>query len=108
MCNHELGILSDMAMVRVDKNFYYRKCQVCGEEEKLPRAGKIYVGVSIEAETFRDFERREFAKEQLQAHNPDGSVNEMFEDAYGDPKKRAKNRMGKEIDKFRIKEGDDK
>ena len=104
MCNHELGILSDMVTVKADKNFYYRQCHVCGETERLPRAGKIYSGVSIGAETFRDFERREFAKEHLQANNPDGSVNEMFEDAYGDPIKRGKTRMGKKLDKYRIKD----
>jgi hypothetical protein len=93
-----------METVNVDRDFLYRKCKVCGKEERLPRAGKIRRGISIEAETFRDFERREFAKEHLQAHEPDGSVNELFEEAYGDPVERGKSRMGKGVDQYQIKD----
>ncbi len=103
-CDHTIGALSDMETVNVDRDFLYRKCKVCGKEEKLRRAGKIYMGVSIQAETFRDTERREHAKELLQAHNPDGSVNEKFEDAYGDPIERGKTRMGKKVDQHQIKD----
>jgi len=104
MCNHELGIFSDMEMVKVTSDFYYRKCKVCGEEEVLPRAGKIWSGVSVEAQSFKDFERREFAKEQLQAYEPDGSTNELFQHAYGSPEKRGKNRVGAKVDKYIIKD----
>lgn len=97
-----------METVHVSRDFYYRKCKVCDEEEVLPRAGKIWSGVSIEAETFRDFERREHAKELLQSHNPDGSVNELFDDAYGDPIKRGKSKMGKKVGKYQIKDKKDK
>lgn len=103
-CSHELGMLSDMETVKVDSDFYYRKCRICKDEEVLPRAGKIYVGVSIEAEAFKDFERREFAKEHLQGYEPDGSTNALFDEAYGSPEKRGKNRVGKKVDKYRIKD----
>ena len=103
MCSHELGVLSDMETVKVERDFTVRKCRKCGEVEKLPRAGKLYVGVSIEAESIKDFERREYAKDLLQGWNIDGSKNELFEEAYGDPVKRGKAKKGKKLDKLQIK-----
>jgi hypothetical protein len=96
-CNHELGLLSDMETVEVTRDFYIRKCKICKEKEKLPRAGKLWVGISIEAETLKDFERREYAKDLLQAWEPDGSKNELFEEAYGDPVKKGKAKKGGKI-----------
>ena len=103
MCSHDLGVLSDMEVVKVERDFTVRKCRKCGEVEKLPRAGKLYVGVSIEAESIKDFERREYAKDLLQGWNIDGSKNELFEEAYGDPVKRGKAKKGKKLDKLQIK-----
>lgn len=96
-CDHSLGIFSTMETLEVTRDFYLRKCVKCGEKEKLPRAGKIFVGVSIEAESIKDFERREYAKDLLQAWNPDGTKNELFEEAYGDPEKRGKAKGGSKI-----------
>ena len=102
-CNHALGLLSTMQTLKVTRDWYHRKCTVCGFTEYLRRAGKIYVGVSVEAEQLRDFERREFAKEHLQAYNVDGSTNELFEDAYGDPAARGKAKGGAKMDEMQIK-----
>ena len=104
MCNHEMSILSDMVTLKVDRDYYYRTCTVCGEAERLPRAGKIWSGVSIQAETFRDTERRQFAKEHLQGHEPDGTVNPLFREAYGDPEKRGKTKLGSKMDEYALKE----
>lgn len=81
----------------ISRHFLIRKCRVCGMEEKLPRSGKIWVGYSIEAETLKDFERREYAKDLLQAWEPDGTKNELFEEAYGEPEKRGKAKKGGKI-----------
>ncbi len=105
-CSHVLGFLSDMRTVLTDRDFIERKCRVCGEEEILKRAGKIQTGYSVPAEQFRDFERREFAKEQLQPQPQKydtGPVNELFEDAYGDPAVTAKSRMGAKTDEAFVK-----
>ncbi len=104
MCSHELGIMSDMETVKITRDFYIRKCKVCKEVEELPRAGKIWVGVSIQAETIKDFERREYAKDLLQGWNIDGSKNELFEEAYGDPIKKGKAKKGGKLDKLQIKD----
>ncbi len=104
MCTHELSIFSDMVTLKIDRDFYYRTCTVCGVTERLPRAGKIWSGVSIQAETFRDMERRQFAKEHLQAHGADGSVNPLFQEAYGDPEKRGKSKIGSKMDEYQVKE----
>lgn len=105
-CSHVLGFLSDMATVLTDRDFIKRKCKVCGEEEILKRAGKIATGYSVQAEQFRDFERREFAKEQLQPQPQkydEGQVNELYEDAYGDPAITAKSKMGAKTDEAFVK-----
>ena len=104
-CSHSLGILSDMQTIEVTRDFTVRKCRVCKEVEKLPRAGRLWVGVSIEAETIKDFERREYAKDLLQGWNVDGSKNELFEEAYGDPIKKGKAKKGSKLDKLQIKNG---
>ena len=96
-CSHELGVLSDMEVVTVTRDFTVRKCRICKEIEKLPRAGKLWVGISIAAETIKDFERREYAKDLLQGWNIDGSKNELFEEAYGDPIKKGKAKKGSKI-----------
>ena len=103
-CNHQLGPLSTMETVKVTRDFYLRRCTTCNETEKLPRAFKIYVGVSIAAETLKDFDRREYAKDLLQAWEPDGTKNELFDEAYGDPVKRGKAKKGAKIDALQIKE----
>ena len=103
-CDHTLGLFSTMETVKVTRDFYLRKCTVCHETEKLARAGKIYVGVSIAAETLKDFDRREYAKDFLQAWEPDGTKNELFDEAYGDPVKRGKAKKGAKIDALQIKE----
>ena len=97
-CDHTLGIFSSMATVGIDSNNYYRKCGVCGFKEILPRAGKLYVGVSIQAESNRDFERREYAKDLIQAYDAKGNVNPEFQSAWGDPKERGKARKGKAME----------
>lgn len=96
-CNHVLGIMGTMQTIATSRDFYTRKCSVCQQIEKLPRAGKLYIGISIEAETIKDFERREYAKDLLQAWEPDGTKNELFEEAYGDPLKRGKAKKGSKI-----------
>lgn len=103
-CSHSLGPLSDMKTVGVDRDYYFRKCQICGFKETLYRAGKTYTGYSIQAETGRDFERREYAKDLLQGFEVDGSTNELFREAYGEPKKRGKSRKGAKIESMRIKD----
>ena len=102
-CDHNLGIFSTMETVGIDSQNYYRRCKVCGFKEVLPRAGKIYVGVSVEAESKRDFERRDYAKDLIQAYDARGNVNPEFKDAYGDPKERAKPRKGKPMKNQQIK-----
>lgn len=105
-CNHELGPYSDMETLETTRDYYFRKCKVCKFEEKLTRAGKIWVGVSVAAEQFKDFERREFAKEQLQPQPQkydEGSVNELYEEAWGDPAVTAKSRMGTKTDEAFVK-----
>ena len=104
--DHSLGIFSSMITLEASRDFIIRKCQVCGQEEKLPRAGKIWTGYSVQAEQFRDFERREFAKEHLQPQKQkydEGPINELFEDAYGDPAITAKSKMGAKTDEAFIK-----
>ncbi len=103
-CNHNLGLDSTQTTYKVDRDFYYKKCTVCKEKQKLPRANRIYVGVSIAAETIKDFERREYAKDLLQGWNIDGSKNELFEEAYGDPIKKGKAKKGGKLDKLQIKD----
>lgn len=110
-CSHELGFLSDMKTLETTRDYYLRKCRVCGFEEKLSRAGKLWVGVSTQAEQFRDFERREFAKEQLQPQPQkydEGKVNELYEEAYGDPAITAKSKMGAKTDEAFVKPKDEK
>lgn len=92
-----------METVGIDSHFYYRRCKVCGFKEALSRAGKIYVGVSIEAESKRDFERRDFAKDLIQAYDARGNVNPEFQEAWGKPEERAKPRKGKAMQNQRIK-----
>lgn len=96
-CDHSLGILGSMETISISRDWYIRKCTICKEVEKLPRAGKLWVGVSIQAETIKDFERREYAKDLLQGWNIDGSKNELFEEAYGDPIKKGKAKKGSKI-----------
>ena len=93
-----------METIEITRDFYVRQCRVCKEVEKLSRAGKLYVGISIAAETLKDFDRREYAKDLLQAWEPDGNKNELFEEAYGDPVKRGKAKKGAKIDALQIKE----
>jgi len=95
--------MGTMTTIGVDRDYYYRKCFACGQEEALPRAGKTYTGYSLEAETIRDFERREYAKDLLQAWEPGGKPNELFEDAYGDPIKRGKSKKGAKVEDTLIK-----
>ena len=105
-CSHALGLFSDMETLEVTRDYIERKCRVCGFKEKLERAGKLWVGVSVAAEQFKDFERREFAKEQLQPQPQkydEGPVNELFEDAYGDPAVTAKSKMGAKTDEAFVK-----
>mgnify|MGYP001562951412 FL=1 len=105
-CSHVLGFLSDMETLEITRDYYFRKCKVCKFEEKLPRAGKLWIGVSVGAEQFKDFERREFAKEQLQPQPQkydEGKVNELYEEAWGDPAITAKSTMGAKTDEAFIK-----
>ncbi len=105
-CDHSLGIFSTMKTISVTRDYFTRKCEVCGVTEKLRRAGKISVGYSIEAESIRDFDRRAKAKELLQPQPgkyDEGPVSELFDDAYGDPFKK-KTKIGSAVEKSRIKE----
>lgn len=88
-----------MEIIAVSSDFYTRKCKVCKYNEKLPRAGKLYVGYSVSAESKRDFERREYAKDLLQAYDVRGNPTEEFQAAYGDPKKRGKAKGGAKMEK---------
>lgn len=100
--NHALGIYSSMETVSVTREHYHRKCKVCGKEESLPRAGKIFTGYSLSAEASRDAERRKYAKEILQPTDKRGKRNELFTHAYGDPYK--KSEIGRDVEKYRIKD----
>lgn len=91
-----------MKTVTATSEYYLRKCSICGKEEFLARAGKLWGGYSVEAEAKRDFERREFAKELLQPKDRKGNVNELFDHAYGNPYKKSK--IGSAVEKYRIKE----
>ena len=102
-CNHQLGIMSSMT-TEVTPYEYIRICSVCKISERLPRAGKTYTGYSIEAESKRDFERREYAKDIIQAHDARGNVTEAYHEAYGDPQERGKAGKGKAVEELRIKE----
>ena len=101
-CSHALGTFSNMDTISVSRDFYIRKCSVCGEKEKLRRAGKMWVGYNVKAEALRDFDRREYAKDLLQPKDRKGQVNELFEHAYGSPYKKSK--IGSKVDEYRIKE----
>ena len=101
-CNHTIGYLSDMVTYLVTSDAYFKRCKVCGEEEVLRRAGKIWTGYSIKAETKRDFDRREYAKDILQPNDRKGNVSELFDHAYGSPYKKAE--VGTLVDKYRIKD----
>ena len=93
-----------MQTLAVTRDYYLRKCGVCGFTERLRRAGKVTY-YSVEAESQRDFERRAKAKELLQPQPgkyDQGSVNELFEEAYGDPHKKFS--VGEGSEKMRIKE----
>lgn len=93
-----------MKTLRIKRDFFDRMCTVCGYRERLPRAGRIWRGTSIQAETFREGERRQYAKEHLQAYEPNGTVNPLFQDAFGDPQKRGKSRMGEKVNDTRIED----
>ena len=103
LCNHALGIFSTMKTVMVTKYLLYRKCSVCKEVEALRRAGKLYVGVSVKAESLRDFDRREYAKDLLQAYDVRGNPNPEFVAAYGDPSKRGRAGKGKAMKSIKEK-----
>ena len=93
-----------METLKTTRDFIYRKCTVCGVEEQLPRAGKIDY-YSVEADSQKNFERREKAKELLQpapGKYDSGPVNELFEDAYGNPFEK-KSKVGQGVEKMRIK-----
>lgn len=106
-CSHVLGVMSDMETTHVDRDYTYRKCTVCEYKEALPRAGKIWTGYSLQAESKRDFERREFAKDLLQPKDKRGNINELFDHAYGDPYAK-KVEMGRDIESYRIKDEQNK
>lgn len=91
-----------MRTTAVTDRAYYRECTVCGFEEILPRAGKLWVGYSLEAETKRDFDRREHAKDLLQPKDRQGKIDPLYDHAYGNPYKKAE--VGTTIEKFQIKE----
>jgi len=101
-CLHNLGFLSTMETISVTSDFYLRKCTVCSDSEYLPRAGKIWTGYSIEAEQKRDFERRRYAKDMLQPKDKKGKTTEIFQNAWGDPYH--KSEIGKDVDKYQIKD----
>lgn len=101
-CDHSLGFLSDMQTIATDRDYYYRKCAVCGQEERLPRANKVWGGISIKSEGKKDFERREFAKDLLQPKDKRGRIDELYNHAWGDPYQKSK--IGSQVDQYRIKE----
>ncbi len=98
-CNHSLGMFSTMKTLEVTEYEIIRRCQKCRKVERLARAGKIYVGVNVAAESKRDFDRRKYAKDLLQAYDVDGKPNQDFVHAYGDPAKRGKAKKGRGIDR---------
>lgn len=102
-CNHSLGALSDMETTGLTRDYHYRRCTVCDYQERLPRAGKLHTGYSLKAETKRDFDRREYAKDILQPKDTRGNVSELFQHAWGSPYK--KSSVGSQVDKYRIKDG---
>lgn len=99
--NHALGIFSSMETI-VTASHYYRKCRVCGKEERLKRAGKLRVGYSLLAEQKRDFERREYAKDLLQPKDTKGATDELFDHAWGNPYKETT--IGQDMERFEIAE----
>src|SRR5258708_20278413 len=98
-CDHSLGI-SSMAVIEVTPDFYHRKCKVCGEEEHLPRAGKNWVGYSVQQESFRDTERRKYAKDLLQPKDKSGKIDELYNHAWAIPYKTSK--IGRDVDKYKV------
>src|SRR5260221_2609789 len=100
--SHEMGIFSDMVTISANARYIERKCTVCKAQEILPRNGKIYTGYDIKAEAFRDFERREFAKDLLQPKDKKGNIDELYDHAWGDPYKKSK--IGSRTAAFVIKD----
>lgn len=100
-CNHSLG-LSDMVVHAVTPEFIHRKCAKCGEEEHLPRAGKLWIGVNPQAEAVRDAERRTYAKDLLQPKDRRGKIDELYHHAWGNPYK--KSEIGRDVEKYKVKE----
>lgn len=101
-CNHEMGIFSDMVTVSASSGYIERRCTVCKASEILPRNGKMWTGYDIKAEAFRDFERREFAKDLLQPKDRKGQVDELYDHAWGDPYKKSK--IGSKTDQYIVKD----
>ena len=101
MCNHSLGIFSNMETINVTANAYLRQCTICKKKEILPRAGKLWIGTSVTAEGKRDFERREFAKDLLQPKDKRGKIDELYDHAWGNPYQKSK--IGTQVDEYKIK-----
>ncbi len=99
-CNHSLG-LSTMVTQSVTPDFIHRKCKVCQEEEHLPRAGKLWIGTDPQAESHRDKERREYAKDLLQPKDKRGKMDELYHHAWGNPYKESK--VGQAVDSYKVK-----
>lgn len=101
-CNHCLGPLSSMVTTHVTVNYTKRTCRVCSFEETLRRTGRLWVGYNLKAEQFRDFERREYAKDLLQPKDKRGKIDELYSHAWGDPYMKSK--IGTRTDEARVKE----
>lgn len=106
-CDHSLSILGTMETKEVNHDYIRRVCTICTYQEVLRRSGKLRRGYSIQAESKREFERRDFAKDLLQPqqYNRDRKkfeTSEIFQEAWGNPEKQAE--VGTKVEDFRIKE----
>ena len=90
-----------METIEVTADAYLRKCTVCKKEEILPRTGKLWIGTSIQAESKRDFERREYAKDLLQPKDRRGKIDELYTHAWGNPYQKSK--IGTKVEEYKVK-----
>lgn len=106
-CDHTISIFNTME-TKLVRGYYVRRCIQCDYKDVLKRAGRIRRGYSIKADTLREFDRRKYAKDLLQPQEYDRDkkdfvLNELYEEAWGDPKD-TKADIGSKVEEARIKD----
>ena len=106
-CDHSLSIFGTMETTEITHEYIQRRCRRCDYKDTLKRAGRVHRGYSVAAESKRDFERREYAKDLLQPQEYNKNekkfeTSKLFKDAWGEPEKKAD--VGSAVEKLRIKE----